>query len=258
MSILKARFPNTIRPQSIYKSSTRLHSTMTSAYKTNPLPRSLYPTTISYTPQDFRRRDESSDSEWYSQPRFVQHIDDGAIAALKSYHGSIIKPNHSVLDICSSWVSHLPDTLKPHSMIGIGMNQQELARNGHLTKFFVNDLNTNPRLKDIPNESVDVVICNVSVDYLTQPISVFKEMYRVLRNDGSAHMAFSNRCFPTKVIGKWMGMSDEERRKWVGGYFWASGGWKDVEEVILKEGQGGFWGGHEDPLFVVRARKAID
>lgn len=188
----------------------------------------------------------------------MQHIDDGAITALKSYYGSIIKPNYSVLDICSSWVSHLPETLKPQSMIGIGMNQQELARNTHLTKFLVYDLNTNPRLKDIPNESVDVVICNVSVDYLTQPITVFKEMHRVLRNDGSAHMAFSNRCFPTKVIGKWMGMSDEERRKWVGGYFWASGGWKDVEEVILKEGQGGFWGSHEDPLFVIRARKAVD
>lgn len=224
-------------------------------YSIKTLARSLYPATISYTPQDFRRQDEGLDAEWYSQPRFVQHIDDGAIATLKSYYGAIIQPNHSVLDICSSWVSHLPDTLTPQSMIGIGMNKQELARNGHLTKFFVNDLNTNPSLKEIPSDSVDVVICNVSVDYLTQPISVFKEMNRVLKNEGSAHMAFSNRCFPTKVIGKWMGMSDEERRRWVGGYFWASGGWRDVEEVVLKDGKVGFWG-EEDPLFVVRAKKA--
>ena len=69
-------------------------------------------------------------------------------------------------------------------------------------------------------------------------------------------MAFSNRCFPTKVIGKWMGMSDEERRRWVGGYFWASGGWEDVKEVILKEQRGGFLSGYEDPLYVVRGRKA--
>jgi hypothetical protein len=68
-------------------------------------------------------------------------------------------------------------------------------------------------------------------------------------------MAFSNRCFPTKVVGKWMDMTDEERRKWVGGYFWASGGWQEVEEVILKEQKGGFLGGYQDPLYVVRARK---
>jgi len=225
-------------------------------YKINPLPRSLYPTPLSYTPQDFRRQDERSDSEWYSQPRFVQHIDDSAIAALKSYYGDIIKPNHNILDICSSWVSHLPAHLKPQTMIGYGMNKQELERNGHLTKFFVKDLNVNPSLKEVPDESADVVICNVSVDYLTQPVSVFKEMHRVLKTGGMAHMTFSNRCFPTKVIGKWMGMSDEERRKWVGGYFWASEGWEDVEEIIIKEEKGGFWGGNEDPLYVVRGRKA--
>ena len=143
-------------------------------------------------------------------------------------------------------------------MIGIGMNERELARNDHLTKFFVKDLNTNPEFKEVESESMDVVICNVSVDYLTQPVQVFREMHRVLKVGGTAHMAFSNRCFPTKVIGKWMGMGDDERRKWVGGYFWVSGGWEHVEEVVLKEGvQGSFWGsGGEDPLFVIRGMKA--
>jgi SAM-dependent methyltransferase len=238
--------------------ATRTTSTMASAprHTINALPRSLYPTPLTYTPQDFRRQDESSDTEWYSQPRFVQHIDDGAIEALKSYYTDIIKPNHSVLDICSSWVSHLPAALKPQSMIGYGMNKPELSRNAHLTDFFVKDLNVDPSLKEVPDESADVVICNVSVDYLTQPVKVFEEMQRVLRTGGTAHMAFSTRCFPTKVIGKWMGMSDEERRRWAGGYFWASGGWEDVEEVILKEQRGGFSSGCEDPLYVVRGRKA--
>jgi hypothetical protein len=84
---------------------------------------------------------------------------------------------------------------------------------------------------------------------------MFNEMKRVLIGGGTAHMAFSNRCFPTKVVGNWMGMSDEERRRWVGGYFWASGGWEGVEEVILKEQKEGFLGGYEDPLYVVRGMK---
>ena len=134
------------------------------------------------------------------------------------------------------------------------MNQPELERNPHLTKFHVKDLNERPEFREIEDESMDVVICNVSVDYLVKPIKVFEEMRRVLKDGGTAHMAFSNRCFPTKVIGPWKALSDEERRKWVGGCFWASGGWEDVEEVILKEGKAAFWGG-EDPLFVVRARK---
>ena len=141
-------------------------------------------------------------------------------------------------------------------MIGYGMNKAELARNTHLTKFFVKDLNVDPRLEEIPNESIDIVICNVSVDYLIKPVEAFKEMNRVLKNGGTAHMAFSNRCFPTKVVGKWMGMSDEERRRWVGGYFWVSGGWEGIEEVILKEQKSGLLGGYEDPLYVVRAKKA--
>ncbi|KAE9364807.1 hypothetical protein N431DRAFT_550206 [Stipitochalara longipes BDJ] len=226
-----------------------------SRYTIKALPRSLYPTPLTYTPADFLRQDESSDSEWYAHPRFVQHIDDPAIAALKSYYSTIIKPNHTVLDICSSWVSHFPVDLKPQSMIGYGMNRAELSKNPHLTKFFVKDLNVDPRLEEVEDESCDTVICNVSVDYLTKPVDMFNEMKRVLKIGGTAHMAFSNRCFPTKVVGKWMGMTDEERRKWVGGYFWASGGWEDVEEVILKEQKGGFLGGYEDPLYVVRARK---
>ncbi|KAH7383561.1 hypothetical protein BKA64DRAFT_582266 [Cadophora sp. MPI-SDFR-AT-0126] len=225
-------------------------------YRINPLLRSLYPTTITYAAEDLRRQDEISDTEWYQLPRFVQHIDDGAIASLKSYYDAIVKPNHSVLDLCSSWTSHLSTNLKPPSMIGYGMNKLELERNPHLTKYFVKDLNKNPSLEEVPNESIDTVICNVSVDYLTQPVSIFKEINRVLQVGGTAHMAFSNRCFPTKVIGKWMRMDDEGRRRWVGGYFWASGGWEDIEEVILEEGKPGFWGSSEDPLFVVRAKKA--
>jgi SAM-dependent methyltransferase len=141
-------------------------------------------------------------------------------------------------------------------MVGYGMNAAELSRNQHLTKHVVRDLNLSPILKELEDKSADVVICNVSVDYLIKPIDIFGEMRRVLKDGGTAHMAFSDRFFPTKVIGKWMGMNDEERRKWVGGYFWASGGWKDVEEVILKEGTPSFMGmGGQDPLYVVRATK---
>jgi ubiquinone/menaquinone biosynthesis C-methylase UbiE len=81
-------------------------------------------------------------------------------------------------------------------MVGIGMNASELARNAHLSSYYIKDLNEKPEFKDTEGESVDVVICNVSVDYLTKPIEVFEEMRRVLKTGGTAHMAFSSRCFP--------------------------------------------------------------
>lgn len=221
-----------------------------------PLPCSLYPSPITYPSSSFTRQDENIDSEWYSQPRFVHHIDTKAITTLEDYYGAIIKPTHHVLDICSSWVSHLPAQLKPRVMIGIGLNSLELSHNPHLTKSCVQDLNLNPKFEDLEDESIDVVICNLSVDYLVQPIKIFEEMRRVLKEGGTAHMAFSNRCFPTKVIGAWMGMSDAEKTIWVGSYFWASGGWEGVEEVILNDGKRFLGVATEDPLFVVRGRKA--
>lgn len=146
------------------------------------------------------------------------------------------------MDVCSSWVSHLPFTLKPQTVVGYGMNAQELERNPHLTKHFVKDLNAAPSLKEVDDDSIDVVICNVSGDYLVKLIDVFREIRRVLKVGGTAHMVFSNRCFPTKVARQWLEMNDKERMKWVGGYFWASGGWKDVEKLVLKQSTARFMG----------------
>jgi hypothetical protein len=53
--------------------------------------------------EDFQRQDETSDSNFYSQPRLVYHIDDAAVGALTKYYKSVFFDGASVLDICSSW-----------------------------------------------------------------------------------------------------------------------------------------------------------
>ena len=97
---------------------------------------------------------------------------------MKNYYADVIKPTDSVLDLCSSWVSHFPETLQPTNMVGIGMNASELAANKHLTSYHVKDLNTAPSFPEILDQSIDVVICNVSVDYLVRPVEVFGEIHR--------------------------------------------------------------------------------
>lgn len=64
------------------------------------------------------------------------------------------------------------------------MNAQELAANRHLTEWFVKDLNVEPEFGErVESASVDVVVCNVSVDYIVKPVKVFDEIHRfVLRS----------------------------------------------------------------------------
>lgn len=79
----------------------------------------------------------------------------------------------------------------------MGLNADELKRNPVLTEYSVKDLNVDPNLPYEDN-SFDTITNVVSVDYLSKPFEIFKEMHRVLKPGGRAIMSFSNRCFPTK------------------------------------------------------------
>jgi len=111
----------------------------------------------------FTRSDESPDIMFYSEPRFVTHIDDGAITSIRDYYASVMKDGDDVLDLCSSWISHLPEDLKLGRVAGLGMNQEELSRNDRLTEFVVQDLNQAPKLP-YDDDSFDYVCNVVSVD----------------------------------------------------------------------------------------------
>ena len=113
------------------------------------------------------RSDKKSDSIFYEQPRFVTHIDDHAIESLAKYYSENLEQNSKLVDLCSSWISHLPHNVAFQEVIGIGMNDKELKKNPSLTKYYVHDLNKDPNLINlIPEESVDAVLCAVSVDYM--------------------------------------------------------------------------------------------
>src|SRR5262245_54675420 len=120
----------------------------------------------------FRRMDEGADAEFYREPRFVTHIDDATIAALTQVYRELIPPDAAVLDVMSSWVSHLPADVTYRRVAGLGMNRAELARNPRLTDFVVHDLNVTPELP-YADDTFDAVVNAVSVQYLTRPVEVF-------------------------------------------------------------------------------------
>lgn len=156
------------------------------------------------------RDDEESDGLFYDSPRLVQHIDACAIGQINALYARLLEPSMKVLDLLSSWKSHLPEDWAPMDGVCVGMNEEELSRNEQLRNYLVHDLNRTPGLP-FANESFDAVICNVSVEYLVRPLDVFEEAFRVLRSGGVFINTFSDRCFPTKAVRLWRYLHPFER-----------------------------------------------
>ncbi|KAL6614622.1 hypothetical protein ACP70R_036892 [Stipagrostis hirtigluma subsp. patula] len=214
-----------------------------------------WPDEFPFKPEDFSRFDESSDTLFYSVPRFVTHIDDEAIRALTEYYSEVLPPSNtpgvSILDMCSSWVSHYPPGYKQEKIVGMGMNEDELKRNTVLTEYVVQDLNVNTKLP-FEDNTFDVITNVVSVDYLTKPIDIFKEMRRILKPAGLAIMSFSNRCFWTKAISIWTSTGDVDHAWIVGAYFHYAEGFEPPQAVDISPNPG-----RTDPMYIVYSRKKL-
>ena len=206
-----------------------------------------------YVEADFSRQDPSSDSSFYSVPRFVTHIDDAAIASLREYYDTALPRKGKILDFCSSWVSHYPESIESAakngdlSIVGLGMNKAELDANKVLNGGkIVSDLNTNPDIaRALQQANIvgqdDIAILDastnvVSTDYLTQPVEVLKTLLEVTKSGGTVHLVVSNRCFPTKAIRRWLRVDEEERLLMVGDFLHFAG-WQNIEIVELSNGK---------------------
>ncbi len=161
-------------------------------------------------PALYRRADESDDAVFYAAPRMVLHIDESTIEALTEFYRSFIPEGSDVLDLMSSWVSHLPGEQTYGRVSGLGMNAQELAANPQLKEHCVHDLNASPTLP-FESEQFDRALCCVSVQYLTQPIAVFRSVLDCLRPGGALCIAHSHRLFPTKAIAAFTRLAPQDR-----------------------------------------------
>lgn len=186
-----------------------------------------------FADQPFRRADESEDGLFYARPRMVKHIDDTAIDIIRHLYGKWIQPQSDVLDLMSSWVSHLPEDLALKSLIGLGMNQGELEANSRLTDYIIHDLNANPRLP-FNDKAFDAVICAVSVEYLIHPFEVFEEIARVLKPGGVFLVTFSNRWFPPKVIKIWPELHEFEHLGLILEFFLKSGKYNKLQTYSMR------------------------
>ncbi len=200
-------------------------------------------------PEDaFQRVDETPDEEFYLTPRLVTHIDEWAIAAVTQLYREFFPPGGEILDLMSSWVSHLPPEVEYGRVIGLGMNEVELRRNERLDSYLVQNLNTDPHLPFGSAEFDGAGIC-VSIDYLTQPVEVLREVGRVLKVGAPTVISFSNRCFPTKAVAVWHRLDDRGHMRLVERYLQDAGNFQDIRSLDRSPRRG-----FSDPLYAVVGR----
>ncbi len=197
-------------------------------------------------PDFFRRFDEADDAEFYVAPRLVTHIDDATIAALTDLYRELLPAGGAILDLMSSWVSHLPPEVAYRHVAGLGMNRVELEHNPRLSERVVQDLNAQPQLP-FGDASFDAVINAVSIQYLTRPVEVYASVRRVLKPGGVAIIATSHRCFPTKAVVAWHASDAAARVRLLKRYFELADGYAPAEYIDRSPAGA-------DPLWVVLAR----
>jgi SAM-dependent methyltransferase len=209
----------------------------------------------------FSRHDETDDRAFYAVDRFVDHLDSEALSTVERIIGELIVEEEPVLlDLMAGWDSHIPEALHSSQVVGLGLNENELKANTALTEYVIHDLNHDPHLP-FPDKTFDAVINTVSVDYMTQPTEVFREVNRILKPGGLFLVIFSNRFFPQKAVKVWREASEEERVLLVEELFGEAGGFGKPEAFVSKgkprpkDDKYAHMGIPSDPVYAVYADK---
>ena len=210
------------------------------------------------SPADVARGDERDDAHWYAAPRLVRYADDAALHALRLAYADLLTPLAAgspdrpldVVDLGCSWVSHFPSELWIRG-VGVGMNEDELVRNGDLAEYYVHDLNARPALPQLASASADAVTLAFAVEYLTAPVAVLSEALRVLRPGGVVAVACSSRWWPEKVVAVWRDAADDAARAALVARYLRTAGFVDVLVDDASPDPG-----RTDPLAVISGRKA--
>ena len=204
---------------------------------------------------DRTKTDISDDEIFYQQPRFVHHLSDSFRNRLTSLYSEYLLNHHIILDLMSSWVSHLPSNISYKKVIGHGMNEAELSSNERLDRFFVQNLNKKQNMP-IEDSSVDVGLIVAGWQYLQYPEKVSIELSRVIKYDSLLIISFTNRAFWTKAPNIWTYSSEEKRIEYVTSVL-TSNGWR-IEKILNEKTQDkklfGFYSSESDPFFSVIAR----
>lgn len=209
--------------------------------------------------ESFQREDETDDSIFYKEPRLTNHIDSRCNENLLQTYKRILPSRGKLLDLMSSCQSHIPEDRDFH-VIGIGLNIEEMKHNQRLNENIVHDINRNPQLP-FEKEEFDIVVCDLSIEYITKPFKLISEIRRILKANGVVIFSFSNRYFPPKVIKIWTELHEFERVGYVLELLLKNSGFTDFKTFSYRGYNRPFDDKYfgqtflSDPLYVIYAMK---
>tara|TARA_Y100001968_G_C19311518_1_gene694434 strand:+ start:288 stop:938 length:651 start_codon:yes stop_codon:yes gene_type:complete len=207
------------------------------------------------TTYDRTKIDFSDDKLFYQKPRFVQHLSSSFRLRLTKLYSQYLYSHFVILDLMSSWVSHLPLDTKYKKIIGHGMNELELNSNNRLDSFWIENLNISQNFP-LENCSIDAALIVAGWQYLQYPEDVSLELSRIIKANSLLIISFTNRAFWTKSPNIWTNSTEDERIQYVCNII-SSNGWnveKVINEKTFEKKFLGLYSSESDPFFSIVAR----
>tara|TARA_Y100001968_G_scaffold31865_1_gene24524 strand:- start:28836 stop:29486 length:651 start_codon:yes stop_codon:yes gene_type:complete len=199
--------------------------------------------------------DNSDDFLFYQNPRYVHHLGSSFRRRLTRLYSKYLLENHIILDLMSSWVSHLPHDVKYQKVIGHGLNESELIANKILDQFFIQDLNKKQNLP-FEDSSIDTCLIVAGWQYLQYPEKISTELSRIIKSNSLLIISFTNRAFWTKAPNIWTNSTEDGRVEYVKKVI-SDKGWF-VEKIFNEDTyEDRFFGLYKqigDPFFSIIAR----
>ena len=199
--------------------------------------------------------DTSDDQIFYQQPKFVHHLSESFRTRLTNLYNDYLLNHHVILDLMSSWVSHLPSNKRYKKVIGHGMNEAELESNKRLDSYWIQNLNTTQNMP-IEDSTIDVGLIVAGWQYLQYPEKISLELSRIVKSDSLLIISFTNRAFWTKSPNIWTYSSEKKRIEYVSSVL-TKNGWR-IDKIFSEKTNDqklfGFYSQESDPFFSVIAR----
>ena len=199
--------------------------------------------------------DLSDDHIFYKYPRYVNHLSPSFRKRLTCLYTEYLFNHHVILDLMSSWVSHLPVDIRYKKVIGHGMNESELNSNNRLDNFWIQNLNTSQNMP-IEDSTIDIGLIVAGWQYLQYPESVSLELSRIIKPNSLLIISFTNRAFWTKSPNIWVNSTEDNRIDYVTNVLSANG-WR-VEKIFKEKTFDnklfGLYKSESDPFFSIVSR----
>ena len=140
---------------------------------------------------DREKIDNNDDDIFYKNPRYVNHLSNSFRKRLTALYSEYLLNHYVILDLMSSWISHLPNDMRYKKVIGHGMNEAELSSNNRLDRYWVQNLNKSQNMP-IEDSTVDVCLVVAGWQYLQYPEKVSLEISRIIKPDSLLIISFTN------------------------------------------------------------------